>query len=213
MDYKLKLNIKSIVLYERLTGESFSQFSPTTEKVIPLLYCILVANNDFTSTFEDAIEYLFADQEFVKGLTKKLEDLLKFNKQFSYRPEDQEEQIEKKDEVSEESKKSIFISQLVPILVSDCGLDINYILNDMYYTEIDSYINYRDQKYRSDMEEKRLFTYLGMSPHVDTRKCKIESILPFPWEKEKKKKEALENMRKHRSKLDEFMKSGSLNKK
>lgn len=45
---------------------------------------------------------------------------------------------------TDKEDKPIFISQLIPILVSDCNLDINYIMNEMSYTEIDSYINYRD---------------------------------------------------------------------
>ena len=45
----------------------------------------------------------------------------------------------------EESNK-VYIYQLVPILIMDCNLDINYVLNEMHYSEIDSYIKYRDDK-------------------------------------------------------------------
>lgn len=211
LDYTLKLNIKSIVLYERLTNESFSLFKPDVERVIPLLYCMLVANNDFTSTYEDAVEFLFSDEKFLSDLTKKLESLLKFQSQFSTTNFYQEE-IEKFKEEKKKDKpeKPVFVSQLIPILVSDCGLSIEYVMNDMHYSEIDLYIHYKDEKYKAEMEDKRFWTYLSMLPHIDSKKCKIENLIEFPWEKDKKKKEGLKAIERDRKKFEEFMKSGAL---
>ena len=39
---------------------------------------------------------------------------------------------------------------------------------------------------------------------------KIESLIEFSWEKEKKKKEGLKTIEKDRAKFEEFMKSGAL---
>lgn len=211
LDYTLKLNIKSIVLYERLTNESFSLFKPDIERVLPLLYSMLVANNDFTSTYEDAVEYLFSDEEFLSDLTKKLESLLKFQSQFSTTNFYQEEIEEFKEEIKiDKPEKPIFVNQLIPILVSDCGLSIEYVMNDMHYSEIDLYIHYKDEKYKAEMEDKRFWTYLSMLPHIDSKKCKIENLIEFPWEKDKKKKEGLKAIERDRKKFEEFMKSGAL---
>ena len=211
LDYTLKLNIKSIVLYERLTNESFSLFKPDVERVIPLLYCMLVANNDFTSTYEDAVEFLFSDEKFLSDLTKKLESLLKFQSQFSTTNFYQEEIEKFKEEIKKDKpEKPVFVSQLIPILVSDCGLSIEYVMNDMHYSEIDLYIHYKDEKYKAEMEDKRFWTYLSMLPHIDSKKCKIENLIEFPWEKDKKKKEGLKAIERDRKKFEEFMKSGAL---
>lgn len=211
LDYTLKLNIKSIVLYERLTNESFSLFKPDVERVIPLLYCMLVANNDFTSTYEDAVEFLFSDEKFLSDLTKKLESLLKFQSQFSTTNFYQEEIEEFKEEIKKDKpEKPVFVSQLIPILVSDCGLSIEYVMNEMHYSEIDLYIHYKDEKYKAEMEDKRFWTYLSMLPHIDSKKCKIENLIEFPWEKDKKKKEGLKAIERDRKKFEEFMKSGAL---
>lgn len=211
LDYTLKLNIKSIVLYERLTNESFSLFKPDIERVLPLLYSMLVANNDLTSTYEDAVEYLFSDEEFLSDLTKKLESLLKFQSQFSTTNFYQEEIEELKEEIKiDKPEKPIFVNQLIPILVSDCGLSIEYVMNDMHYSEIDLYIHYKDEKYKAEMEDKRFWTYLSMLPHIDSKKCKIENLIEFPWEKDKKKKEGLKAIERDRKKFEEFMKSGAL---
>ena len=211
LDYTLKLNIKSIVLYERLTNESFSLFKPDVERVIPLLYCMLVANNDFTSTYEDAVEFLFSDEKFLSDLTKKLEYLLKFQSQFSTTNFYQEEIEKFKEEIKKDKpEKPVFVSQLIPILVSDCGLSIEYVMNDMHYSEIDLYIHYKDERYKAEMEDKRFWTYLSMLPHIDSKKCKIENLIEFPWEKDKKKKEGLKAIERDRKKFEEFMKSGAL---
>lgn len=211
LDYTLKLNIKSIVLYEEFTQNSFASFSPTIENVLPLLYCMLVANNEFTSSYEETVEYLFSDEKFLSDLTRKLESLLKFQDQFSNTSFYKEEIVEyKEDKKKDKEEKPVFISQLIPILISDCGLDINYVMYEMNYSEIDLYIHYKDEKQKAEMEDKRFWTYLSMLPHIDSKKVKIESLIEFSWEKEKKKKEGLKTIEKDRAKFEEFMKSGAL---
>lgn len=211
LDYTLKLNIKSIVLYERLTQNSFASFTPTIENVLPLLYCMLVANNEFTSSYEETVEYLFSDEKFLSDLTKKLESLLKFQGQFSNTTFYKEEIAEyKEDKKKNKEEKPVFISQLIPILISDCGLDINYVMYEMNYSEIDLYIHYKDEKQKAEMEDKRFWTYLSMLPHIDSKKCKITDLIEFEWEKDKKKKEGLKTIEKDREKFEAFMKSGAL---
>lgn len=168
LKYDLILNIKSLILFERLTKTAFQKFNGTIEQVLPLLYCMIVANNDFKETYENTIKYLFSDEKFLKELSDRLEKLLKYEEQFNISVGNMTKE-ETADINTDKEDKPIFISQLIPILVSDCNLDINYIMNEMSYTEIDSYINYRDTKYKSDLEEKRLFTYLTILPHIDSK--------------------------------------------
>ena len=61
--YNIQLNIKSIVLYEKLTQESFALFDGSIHKIIPLLYCMIVANNDYKETYEDTLKYLFSNHQ------------------------------------------------------------------------------------------------------------------------------------------------------
>lgn len=207
LKYILKLNIKSLILFERLTKTPFQKFNGSIEQVIPLLYCLIIANNDFKETYEDTITYLFSDEAILKDLSNKLEKLLKFEEQFGIQNnENINEGI-----VASEEVKPIYISQLIPILVSDCNLDINYIMNEMSYTEIDSYIHYRDTKYKNGLEEKRLFTYLSILPHIDSKKCSIQQLLPFDWEIEQKKENGLKTIEQYKNKLDDFLKSGNIN--
>jgi hypothetical protein len=211
LDYKFKLNIRSIILYEKLIGESFSLFKPEIEKIVPLLYCIIAGNNDISFSYEDAIEFLFSDEVFMKDLSRKLEDSLKFQAQFTNTTSYKDDIEKNKNDKKEESYKPVFISQLVPILVSDCGLSIEYVMNELHYSEIDSFIQYKDEKYKARLEEERLFTYLTIAPNIDTKKLSVEKLLPFPWEKEKKKKEGLKAIERDKEKFLQFMNSGALN--
>lgn len=75
LNFNLKLNIKSIIYYERLTGRPFSTFTDSEEDVVPLLYCMLVANNDFKRTYEETIQYLFTDEKFVEQINNRLQKI------------------------------------------------------------------------------------------------------------------------------------------
>ena len=134
--YNIQLNIKSIVLYEKLTQESFALFDGSIHKIIPLLYCMIVANNSYNETYEDTVTYLFKNESLMKDLSSRLEKEMKFQQQFKS-PFNEEKIDLSITENNTQNEKQVFITQMIPILVMDCGLDINYVLNEMSYTDID----------------------------------------------------------------------------
>ena len=202
--YNIKLNIKTIVLYEKLTQESFALFDGTINKIIPLIYCMLVANNDYKETYEDTVNFLFKNEKLMKELSERLEKEMKFQSQFKS-PFIEENNVSTIDNTTND--KPIFITQMIPILVVDCGLDINYVLNEMSYTDIDTYIKYKDDKEKTKLEEERLFTYLTVLPHIDSKKCPIDKFLPFQWEENEKKEKGMKEIELNQHKLQEFLKS------
>lgn len=210
LNFNLKLNIKSIIFYERLTGRPFSTFTGNEEDVIPLLYCMLVANNDFKRSYEETIKYLFTDEKFVEQINSRLQKIFLFENQFFNKEEENKEIPTEIDTPNKEESNKVFIHQLVPILVMDCNLNIDYVLNEMHYSEIDSYIKYRDDKNKNRLEEKRLFTYLTIMPHINAKKLTVSELLPFSWEQEQKEKEGLKVIDTHKDKLKNFMDSGSI---
>lgn len=210
LNFNLKLNIKSIIFYERLTGRPFSTFTGNEEEVIPLLYCMLVANNDFKRTYEETIKYLFTDEKFVEEINSRLQKIFIFESQFFNNQNINEEIPTEINTPNKEESNKVFIHQLVPILVMDCNLNIDYVLNEMHYSEIDSYIKYRDDKNKNRLEEKRLFTYLTIMPHINAKKLTVNELLPFSWEKEEKEKEGLKVIDTHKDKLKNFMNSGQI---
>lgn len=210
LNFNLKLNIKSIINYERLTGRPFSTFTGNEEDVLPLLYCMLVSNNDFKRTYQETIEYLFTDEKFVEEINSRLQQIFLFESQFFNKEEVDEKSPSQNNTPNKEESNKVFIYQLVPILVMDCNLNINYVLNEMHYSEIDSYIKYRDDKNKNRLEEKRLFTYLSIMPHINAKKLSVNELLPFSWEKEEKEKEGLKVIDNHQDKLKNFINSGQI---
>ena len=47
-DFKLKINMKTILLYEEMSGKSFYEVGG--EDIMLLIYCALVVNNDLSIT-------------------------------------------------------------------------------------------------------------------------------------------------------------------
>ena len=210
LNFNLKLNIKSIINYERLTGKPFSTFTGNEEDVLPLLYCMLVSNNDFKRTYQETVEFLFTDEKFVEEINSRLQQIFLFESQFFNKEEVDEKSPSQNNTQNKEESNKVYIYQLVPILVMDCNLDINYVLNEMHYSEIDSYIKYRDDKNKNRLEEKRLFTYLTIMPHINAKKLSVNELLPFSWEKEDIEKEGLKVIDTHKDKLHQFMNSGQI---
>lgn len=212
LKYELKLNIKSIVAYEKLTQQSFADFDTSLEKIIPLLYCIIVCNNDYKETYADTVKYLFSNINTLNDLSNKLDKELKFQSQFQSigKLNNVEESVEENKEPKQESNK-VYITQLIPILIKDCNLDINYVMEDMSYSDIDLFIKYKDLKERNELEEKRLFTYLSILPHIDSKKCSLQQLLPFSWEEEERRKKGLEEIKKNEKKFYSFLNNNNIN--
>ena len=58
---------------------------------------------------------------------------------------------------------------------------------------------------RAETEDKRLWTYLVVAPHLNPKKrVTVDSFLPLPWEKEKKINEFRKNERDMTIKLREL---------
>lgn len=200
----IRLNIRSIILYEAFTDKSFMKFKLDEENILPLLYSSIIANNDWRHTFDDTVKTVFDDLDTFKILLDKLKTELEFIQQFNQVKDNENNNGDNKDE------DTIKVADIVPILVKECNLDINYVMNDMLYTEVSNYIKYKLQRDKLKLEEKRLFTYLTVVPHIDSKKCSLQQFLPFEWEMEEKKKRNLVEIEKHKEELDNFLKSAPI---
>lgn len=216
IEYELKLNLKAIMMYERLTHNSFIDFvNGANEKdVIPLIYCMIAANNkDFNQSFDDTVRYLFTNEAIMGDMTRRVKDQMNYLSQFGtvdfligYQDVDINE---KKDTTKGEKKEKVYLSSFIPPLISDCGLSIHYVLYDMPFQDIDLYMKYRDDRKKEELEERRLFVYTLISPHIDSKKLPYDKFMVFPWEKAKKHRESLEylNNKAHQEQLKAFLNS------
>ena len=191
-DYKIKLNVAAARLFEQLTGKSF--FNVEESDSLQLAYCALVANNDLTITF-DTFLLMIENQKIANWLIKEMDKVTKFQEQLKFV---RNSKIEKLNEGAEEEiiSTEMMVSDFASALIINYGMDPHYVNYEMALYEMEDYFYAAEMKRRSDLEEKRIFTYLTMLPHLDPKKkTKPEDILPFPWETKEKKANAAKDLK------------------
>lgn len=186
-DLKIELNIKTLMMFEHQSGKSFYDIE---DEDFPLLvYCSLVTNNNYKLTFS-RFQLILENEKIAKQLIRKCQEEFEFMSQF-------QKQTQKTEEASTEDTATL--SDIVNTMVINYGLDINYVMYDMRLWELQVYMKGIDDKAKSDMAEKRFWTYLNICPHIDSKKIKgPEQLLPFPWEKEIKKQRDFKELENNR---------------
>jgi hypothetical protein len=194
-EFKLKINMKTILLYEEMSGKSF--YEVEGENVLLLIYCALVVNNDLNITYPH-FQIIMKNEKIARELMAKCQSEMDFIQQFIKQdktPEDGEVEVNKDNK----------ISTVIHMLILQNHLDINYVMNDMRLWEIAPLIKSVEEKTKADLVEKRFWAYLNICPHIDSRKIKgAEDFLPFPWEKESKKEASLKFMEENKEAIMAF---------
>lgn len=184
-DFKLKINMKTILLYEEMSGKSFYEVGG--EDIMLLIYCALVVNNDLSIT-KNHFDIIMKNEKIARELMAKCQSELDFIQQFI-------KTDNKVKQETEEVEKDNKVSNVVNMILLQNNLDINYVMYEMRLWELAPLIKSIEEKTKADMVEKRFWAYLNICPHIDSKKIKgPEDILPFPWEKDNKKEAALKFM-------------------
>jgi len=199
---KIKLNLRSIIRYEQMSGQSFNCFNYSNEEqLLMLLYNIVISNND----------ELFLYDEFKQMVESKkigLEIFNKFNKELKYIEQYSNKTIDAPTtgETGETSTVVMFIKDIVGLLSIQAGLDINYILSEMTVFDITFYMNSYNDRIKQDLEKRRLFTWLSILPHIDGSKINSPTkFYPFAWEMEQIELEEKEQMNQMKNDFEDFM--------
>lgn len=184
-DFKLKINMKTILLYEEMSGKSFYEVGG--EDIMLLIYCALVVNNDLSIT-KNHFDIIMKNEKIARELMAKCQSELDFIQQFI-------KADNKVKQETEEVEKDNKVSNVVNMILLQNNLDMNYVMYEMRLWELTPLIKAIEEKTKADMVEKRFWAYLNICPHIDSKKIKgPEDILPFPWEKDNKKEAALKFM-------------------
>lgn len=184
--YKMELSVKAICMYERMSGKSFFKFDE--DEVLRLLYCTFMASNKEQITYEMFLT-MMENAEIAKWASKKYTSILEVVKQFS-------KEGEKTEEKGEEEEQTLTITDLASSLIIDYHMDAHYVMYEMDIWEVEALYRACDSKVKRRYEEERLWAYINILPQVDSKKLKGPSdLLPFPWEKEEKKKKTERDMK------------------
>ena len=207
MNFNLTPSFKAIRYFERMTNISFLDLEDKPDFVFHLLYCCLISHpeNNFRMTFEAATNEFFPKyaEQLITDFASEMEILNQFTKEIK---KENDSSTNDSSTSSPKEKENIFLSSLIPILIMNCHLDPNFVLNDMDYTDTELYLNFSVEKYHQEMEDKRFWTYIQLSPNLSSKSGikDASDLITFTWEKDKKKEEAERKMKEDRDKLIKY---------
>ena len=213
MDYgkiRPRLTVRAVVMFENMTGVRINDAgrSADPELAAKLLYCCLAAGG-LDIPYEKALPLLAgpAGERWTEQLAAENEMDRQFAPPADDNGGDETDGSDARSDARSDAKaeNEPWTRDIVPVLVKDCGLDIQYVLDDMKYTDISVFLRYREQRMRAETEDKRLWTYLVAAPHFNPRKkVTPETFLPLPWEKERKILDFKKNEKEMAIKLKEL---------
>ena len=182
--YRMDFTIKAICMYERLSGRSFFDFAE--EDIAMLLYCTFYVSNDIEikySIFEGILE----NPQFATWAASKYNDILEVMKQFKK---------EGNEGGGESGTTKMMMTDLATSLIVDYHVDAHYVMYEMNIWEVEPLYEACDTMVKKRYEEERLWTYIQVLPQIDGKKIKgPDQLIPFPWEKEVKKKKAEKDLK------------------
>lgn len=208
MTYNLFPSFKAIRYFERMTNTPFLEIESHPDLLINLLYCCLLAHpeNGMHMTFQEACEEFLPKHinELVEGFGNEMAIIAQFNKEMTAAIDDSS--IETPQKSSPGKEENMFLSSVIPLLITDCHLDANYVMNDFDYTDTKLYVDNCIQHQHDEMENQRFWTFFQVAPHLGS-KSKIkgpEDLVEFTWEKQNRKEEAEKRMKSERDRLIEI---------
>ncbi len=74
------------------------------------------------------------------------------------------------------------------ILVLQCGLQPDYVLDKIEWYEINALLKYSYYKYKDGWEQSRLIAYM-IAQTNSTQKLTVDDIMHFYWEEERKEEQ------------------------
>lgn len=193
-NYKFKMNMKSLLLFEKISGKSFFEIS-NEEDIEKLKYAILVKNNDDMTMTYDVYKVFARDKKVNKWLNESYLREASFISQTGLLNVGEKE--DDGDEKDDDNDEVMTIGKIVSSLIVQYGIDAHYVMNEMSTYEIYDFFRAAEAKVKSELCDKRLWTYLQIAPQIDTKKIKSpEKLIPFSWEAKERKKKAEEELKR-----------------
>ena len=176
----LKLTMKSIMMYEKLSGKSFSYFN-AEEDIIQFMYCVFVCSTDVKITLE-VFTSMLENKKFASKIEREFKRIWGYFTQFKGNGTGRVEENSGETELS--------ITNYINTLVFQYNVSIDYCMNKMEIWELEALYQAAAEQMHSSMEEKRLWAFVQMMPNFDKKHRNItpDKFLPFPWEKENHQK-------------------------
>lgn len=188
-DIKLKITLRSIILFEKMVGHSF--FDLREEETPQLIYCVVRANNKFNYAF-NVFMGMLENKRFSETVITEFTNIFELMQQLMPKNIEQPKGGEQ-----QEKKESVKVAVLTSRLIVNLGLDAHYVMDEMELWEMQDLFDAYEQKEQNRMEENRLWTYFTLLPNITKKNFKPSDMLQFPWEKTEQEKAAQSDFKRH----------------
>lgn len=203
MKFNIKLNIKAIIRAEQLLSKPFAEIDYANfDELLKLLYCAVLVNNDVLFTFTEFCE-LTENESLLSSMVGGIE---KYNSVLAQFMRSSGEDCTRPAEQS--STRPPYMKELAADLILS-GLAPGYVMEEMELADVPVFIEAAGRKKREEMETARLWTFLTVAPHIDTRQVQTaKDYYPFPWEIEEAERKAAEAIERDQEIAERFFKEG-----
>ena len=174
------ITVRDLLRYERLLGRSIFADEPDGAT---LIYC--TTPEAYTRyTLEEWSRTTLGASAFMAEEAKELARELSALQQYS-KVEARDERSEVREEPTANSQQPRALTDVVTELLTEGVVPADYLLERAELWELTIYIEATQRKRQQRLERERLWSYMGLLPHIDTKKIKRpEELLPFSWDEE-----------------------------
>lgn len=170
------ITIRDLLRYERLLGRSIFADEPDGAT---LIYC--TTPEAYTRyTLEEWSRTTLGASAFMAKEAKELARELAALQQYSGL-----DTRDERSEVRDESQAPRTLTDVVTELLTEGVVPADYLLERAELWELTIYIDATQRKRQQRLERGRLWSYMGLLPHIDSKKIKRpEDLIPFAWDEE-----------------------------
>lgn len=168
------ITVRDLLRYERLLGRSIFAEEPDGAT---LIYC--TTPEAYTRyTLEEWSRTTLGASAFMAEEARELARELSALQQYS-KVEARDERLETREEQAEVRT----LTDVVTELLTESVVPADYLLERAELWELTIYIEATQRKRQQRLERERLWSYMGLLPHIDSKKIKRpEDLLPFAWD-------------------------------
>ena len=168
------ITVRDLLRYERLLGRSIFAEEPDGAT---LIYC--TTPEAYTRyTLEEWSRTTLGASAFMAEEARELARELSALQQYSQQPTDSQEP-------TANSQEPRTLTDVVTELLTESVVPADYLLERAELWELTIYIEATQRKRQQRLERERLWTYMGLLPHIDSKQIKRpEDLLPFSWDKD-----------------------------
>lgn len=168
------ITVRDLLRYERLLGRSIFADEPDGAT---LIYC--TTPEAYTRyTLEEWSRTTLGASAFMAEEARELARELAALQQYSGL-DTRDERLEVRDEEVEVRT----LTDVVTELLTESVVPADYLLERAELWELTIYIDATQRKRQQRLERERLWSYMGLLPHIDSKQIKRpEDLLPFAWD-------------------------------